>query len=156
MFLAETCDALVIRDQWTCKLDGCGDQQAIRGVALLQMAELIAAGCRIQSQWHGLYAGALEETLDPSLNRKIEINPLGVNEERNLPGCDGTYENGSSVSPASVDQGTGGGAQSPVAAVEPESDMGIKQKRIRYRLLSRPVSASGWTSSAGASRSTPS
>src|SRR5207248_11528508 len=93
--LAEVCNALVVRDQGTCKLDRRGDQQAICWIALLQMVKRIAARRCMQAQGRGFYAGTMQETVDPGRNREIEIDPLRVDEERNLPGCDGTHENGS-------------------------------------------------------------
>ena len=86
---------------------------------MLQMMKQIAARCRQVAQRHSRNAGTLQETIDPSLNGKIEIDPLGIDEERNLPDCDRTHENGAAVPPAGIDECTGGSAQPLVTAVEP-------------------------------------
>src|ERR1700733_15391739 len=44
MLLAEACNALVISDQRTGKLDRRSNQKSIRRVAVLEMMQLIAAG----------------------------------------------------------------------------------------------------------------
>ena len=105
MFLAETRDALVIGDQRTGKLDRCGDQQPIGRVAMIEMVHLIAAAGGAIAQWHCLHAWTIEEALDPGLNGKVEIDPPGVYEQRNLPGRNGAEKNAAAVLPGAVDQG---------------------------------------------------
>ena len=76
--LTEAGDTLVIGDQRTRKLDRCGYQQTIRRIALLEMMQLIGTRSRSPAQGYRLYARALKKTLDPCLDREIEINPPQV------------------------------------------------------------------------------
>lgn len=153
MVLEKACDAVVIRDERARKLDRGGDQQPIRRIAVLETMQLIAAGGSAMTQWHRFDAGTFDEARDPRLNRNIELDPSGIDQQRNLPGSDRTQANGSAVLPAIVDQSARRWAQAVIAAVEPEGDMRVEQQRIRS--ISRPISASGSTSRADAIRSTP-
>jgi len=44
MLLAEACDAIIIGDQRTGKLDGRRDEESISRIAVLKMVQLVAAG----------------------------------------------------------------------------------------------------------------
>jgi len=75
------------------------------------MVQLIAARSRPMVQRHRLNTGTIEKPLDSRFNGNVEIDPSGVDKQRNLPGRDGAEENRAAVSPAAVDQGTRLGAQ---------------------------------------------
>ncbi len=156
MLLAEADDALIIGDQRTSKLDRRRNQKPVRRIAVFEMMQLIAAGGSLVTQRHRFDSETIEETLDPCRNGNVEVDPSGVNEKSDLPNRDVAEQNGAAVLPANVDQGTRRNAQSVIATVEPEGDVGVEQKAIGQRSISRPVSASGSTSRAGATTSTPS
>src|SRR5204862_2027720 len=101
-----------------------------------------------------LDAGTLKKARNPALDREIELNSSGIDEQRDLPGRHGTQANDPVVLPAAIDQTTGRRTQAFVAAVEPEGDMRVEQQLVRHRSISRPVAASGSTSRAGATTST--
>jgi len=67
--LAEARNTLVIRDQRTLKLDRCRNQKTIRRVAVLEMVQLIGGGSGPIAQGYRLDARALQETVEPCLNR---------------------------------------------------------------------------------------
>ena len=155
VLLAETRNALVIGDKRTSELDRRRDEEPVRRVAAFEMMQLIAAAGGPMAERRGLNAWTAEKALDPRLDGNIEIDPAGVDEQHNLPGGDGAEENRAAAAPAAVDEGARRVPQAVLPAVEPEGDMGVEEKAFRQRLTSRPVSASGSTSSAGAMRSTP-
>ena len=119
MLLPEAYDALVIGDQRTGKLDRGGDQQPIGRVTMLETMELVGAGRSVVAQWECFNSWAIDEALDPRLDRNIQFNPTGVDQESDLPGGHCAEENGAAAQPAFVDQKTRGRAQAFVAAVEP-------------------------------------
>jgi hypothetical protein len=61
------------------------------------------------------------------------LDPSDVDEQRNFPHADCAQVNGSPVLPAAVDQSARRGPQLIVAAIEPEGDMGVEQKRLEAR-----------------------
>jgi len=107
MLPAKACAALIISDEGTGKLDRRGDQQPIRGIAVLQMMQPIAAGSGMVAERHRLDAGTVEKAFNPRLDGNVEVDPFRVDEQRNLPGRDGAEKNVTPVPPALIDQGTG-------------------------------------------------
>jgi hypothetical protein len=49
MLLAEACDATIMDDQRTGKLDGCRDEESIGSIAALKMVRLIGAESRVMT-----------------------------------------------------------------------------------------------------------
>jgi len=99
---SEACDALIIGDERAGKLDGGSDEKPICRITMLEMMKLIAAGSRVMAERHRLDTRAFEEAREPSLNGYVEFNPSRIDEQRNLPGCDGAQENCPAVPPAIV------------------------------------------------------
>src|SRR5208282_5554173 len=75
-------------------------------VVAFEMMQLIAATGGPMGERRGLDAGAAEKALDPRLDGNVEIDPAGVDEQRNLPGGDGAEENRAAAAPAAVNEGT--------------------------------------------------
>lgn len=147
--------ALVVGDKRAGKFDRRRDEKPVGGVTVFEMMQAIAPAGGLKAERGRLDARTAEKALDPGFDRDIEIDPPEIDQQSNLPGGDGAQKDRAAAAPASVDEGAGRVAQAVVSAVKPEDDMGVEQKTIRQRSTSRPVSASVWTSSADAMRSTP-
>src|SRR5262245_31878751 len=118
--------------------------------------KFIGVGSRTIAEGNTFDTQPTDKALNPCLNRNVEIDPPGIDEQRNLPRGDRAQENRSAATPAIVDQVPRRGTQAVIAAIEPEDDVRIKQQGISHLSTSRPVSASGSTSRTRARRSTPS
>ena len=86
MLLAEACDAIIIGDQRTGKLDGRRDEESISWIAVLKMVQLVGAGGGDMTYWLSFKAGAVKEAIDPRLNRNIKLNTSCIDEQRDLSG----------------------------------------------------------------------
>src|SRR5277367_1464085 len=78
MGLPKTRDPLIISDQWTIKLNRRRDQKPVCGIPVLEMMQLIAAAGGAIAERRGLDAGMPKESLYPSFDGKIKIDPSGV------------------------------------------------------------------------------
>lgn len=86
MLLAEACDAIIIGDQRTGKLDGRRDEESVGWIAVLKMVQLVGAGSGVMTQWHSFKTRTVKEAVDPRLNRNIKLNAFCIDEQRDLPG----------------------------------------------------------------------
>ena len=78
MLLAEADDALIVGVQRTSNLDRRRNQKHLHQIVMFEMTQLIAAGNSLVTQRHCFDAGTIEETLDPSRNGKVKVDPSGV------------------------------------------------------------------------------
>ena len=101
--LAKAGDALVVGDERAGELDRGGDQQAIGRIAVLEMMKLVAAHSRAMAEGRRCDAGAFWETRNPRLDRKIQFDSSGIDEQCNLPGGNRTQANGITILPAIID-----------------------------------------------------
>ena len=99
-------DTRIIRNQRAGKLDRRCDEETIRWVAVLETVKLITARSCAIAQRDGHNSRTVQEPLDPSGYRYIEINSTGIDEQRYLPRADCAQVNAATASPAIIDQGT--------------------------------------------------
>src|SRR6185312_2078531 len=144
--VGKTRDPVVIGDQRARKLDCRRDEKPIRRIAMFEMMKLIGTRRDPVRDWHRRDAGAREKTLDPCVDRDIEIDTSGVDEQCDLPGSDRTQEDAAAFPPAAIDQAARRLAQPGAAAIEPKGNMRIEEDRIGHRSISFPLSASSVSS----------
>ena len=101
--LTETRNALIIGDKPTSEFDRRRDEEPVRRVTVFEMMQLIAAAGGAMAERRRLDARTAEKALDPRLDGNIEIDPAGVDQQRNLPRRDGAEKNRTAAAPAGVD-----------------------------------------------------
>lgn len=103
---AKARDAVVICDQRTGEFDRGRNQEAVGQVAMFEMMKLVGASGRVDGKGGRLDTGPPEEAFHPAIDRKIEIDPSAINEQRDFPGGDRAQKNRAAIAPAIVDQCT--------------------------------------------------
>jgi len=98
----EAQNSLIIGNQRTSKFDRGRDQKPIRRVAMFELVKTITAGSGTMAERCRLDTRPLEEPRDPCLDRKIQLDPPAVDEQRNFPDADSTQTNSYPVLPATV------------------------------------------------------
>jgi hypothetical protein len=88
--LAKIDDLLVVGDQRTAQLDRAGNQQAVRRITVWQAVQRRGPASRPMAQRHRFDPGAIEKALDPLLDRAVQFDPSGVDQQRDLPDSDRT------------------------------------------------------------------
>src|SRR6516164_8253937 len=115
--LAEARNPLVVSNQWTSELDRRGNQQTIGRVSVLEMVQLIGTRGSAVAEEHRLDAWTVEKPLSPCIDRNVEVDTTGIDEQGDLPDRHGTQINRTAVVPAAVDQRPGRRAQAIIASV---------------------------------------
>jgi hypothetical protein len=133
--LAEAGDTRVIGDQRAGARDGRGDRQPVRRITVGEIMPPIGACGGAAVERRGRDAGPIEKALDPPLDRNVEFDPPGIDEERDLPGRDGAEQDGPAALPAPVDRRMGRRAQMAVAAVAPQRDATARASPRRQAVL---------------------
>jgi hypothetical protein len=118
-FFTELGYAFIVSDKRTVQFYRRGDQKPVRWIPIFEMLEPVAAGGGVMCQRYALYTWPVQETLNPIIDRNIELNPSCIDEQGDFPGRHRTEEYCSAILPAIVDQGPGRTTQPIIAAIEP-------------------------------------
>jgi hypothetical protein len=101
----EMADAFIIPDHSTRQLGGGRDQEVIGGIAVreIEIMVRIAATDGEVALRRRRNARAIEEALDPSRDRNVEVDPADIDKQRGPPRSAHAEQNGAAAVPASVD-----------------------------------------------------
>jgi hypothetical protein len=102
----EAQNALIIGNERTGEFDRGSDQEPIRRIAMFELIETVAAARGTMAERRRFDARPLEKPRNPCLDRKIQLDPRTVDEQRNFPDTNGTQTDGSPVLSAPVEQAT--------------------------------------------------
>jgi hypothetical protein len=120
------CNSLIVSDERTREVDCCRDQKPIGRIAMFEMVQLVTPGGSAMAERNALNARIVEETVNPGINRKIEVDPSDIDKGRDLPGRHSAEENGAAPFPAAINQGARRSTQPFIPALEPKGDVGIE------------------------------
>lgn len=93
---------------------------------MFEMVQLVTPGGSAMAERNALNARIVEETVNPGINRKIEVDPSDIDKGRDLPGRHSAEENGAAPFPAAINQGARRSTQPFIPALEPKGDVGIE------------------------------
>jgi len=119
MIFGEAGDTRVVGHERAGALNRRGDQQAVSGVLVRQIAQLIGTRRRSMAQGQHNDSRVTGKAFDPGIGGMIQINPPAVHELCDLPRGDGTDQDRSALVPTGLDQAERGGAQPRIAIVQP-------------------------------------
>ena len=152
--LGESTDAVVAGHERTAEADGTGNEQPVGRIAMLQVVQAIGTRRSRMVKRHRFQPRTIEKPFHPFNHRHVELDETLVHEHRDLPHADRAEKYSAARFPGRVYRSASRLAQPFVTAVQPQHDMRIEQK-VGHRRISRPLSASIFSSSTGRVRSTP-
>jgi hypothetical protein len=141
-------------DKGAAKANGTRNEQSVGGIAMLQMMQIVGKRRCCMIQRHRFQPWPIEKPLHPFIYGQVELYEALIHEHRDFPHTDRAQKYLPTFLPRSIDRLAGRLAQSFITAAQPQCDVRIEQE-IRHRRISRPVSASIFSSSSGRVRSTP-
>jgi hypothetical protein len=104
--------AMTVRYSAVCaglSLDRSGDRRAVRGIVALQPIEPVGAAGSAVIERQGGDAGPVKKAVEPFLRGQIELDALGIGEDRYLPRRHRTEIDRAAAPRAALDQAAGRG-----------------------------------------------